>query len=195
MVEVMDTPSSGDRAEVTALIQRWSSGDEDALDRLIPLVYDQLRAVAHGRLRSERTGNTLQTTALVHEAYARLAGAALSLRDRAHFFALAARTMRRVLVDSSRARLAEKRGGGAEVVPLGAAALELADGRDAEDVLELHEALERLEAQDPRKARVIEAHVFAGMTRDEIAEVLGVSTPTVDRDLRMARAWLARELA
>jgi RNA polymerase sigma-70 factor, ECF subfamily len=195
MVEVMNTPSPGDRAEVTALIQMWSSGDEDALDRLIPLVYDQLRAVAHGRLRSERTGNTLQTTALVHEAYARLAGAELNLRDRAHFFAVAARTMRRVLVDASRARLAGKRGGGAEVVPLGAAALELADGSDAENVLELHEALERLEAQDPRKAKVIEAHVFAGMTRDEIAEALGVSTPTVDRDLRMARAWLARELA
>lgn len=195
MVDDMDTPSPGDRADVTALIRRLTSGDEDALDRLIPLVYDQLRAVAHRRLRSERTGNTLQTTALVHEAYARLAGAELSLRDRAHFFALAARTMRRVLVDSSRARLAEKRGGGAEVVPLGAAALELADGRDAEQVLELHEALERLEAQDPRKAKVIEAHVFAGMTRDEIAEAVGVSTPTVDRDLRLARAWLARELA
>lgn len=195
MVEIMNLPPSRDHAEVTALIRQWSSGDEDALDRLIPLVYDQLRAVAHRRLRSERPGNTLQTTALVHEAYARLAGAELTLRDRAHFFALAARTMRRVLVDASRARLAGKRGGGAELVSLGAVAVELADGRDAEQVLELHEALERLEAQDPRKAKAIEAHVFAGMTRDEIAEVLGVSTPTVDRDLKMARAWLARELA
>jgi RNA polymerase sigma factor (TIGR02999 family) len=194
-VEIMDTPSPGDRAEVTALIRRWSSGDQGALDRLIPLVYDQLRVVAHRRLRSEHPGNTLQTTALVHEAYARLAGADLDLRDRAHFFALAARTMRRVLVDSSRARLARKRGGGAEIVPLDAVGLELADGRDAEEVLELHEALERLEAQDPRKAKAIEAHVFAGMTHDEIAEALGVSTTTVDRDLRMARAWLARELA
>jgi len=191
----MDTPPPGRDGEVTALLQRWSCGDDDALDRLIPLVYDELRAVAHRRLRAERTGHTLQTTALVHEAYARLAGAELSLRDRAHFFALAARTMRRVLVDASRARLAEKRGGHAEVVPLGAAALELADGTDAQEVLELHEALERLEAQDPRKAKVLEAHVFAGMTRDEIAVAVGVSTPTVDRDLKIARAWLARELA
>jgi RNA polymerase sigma-70 factor (ECF subfamily) len=191
----MDTTSPGPSADVTALLRRWSSGDEDALHRLIPLVYDQLRAVAHRRLRSESPGHTLQTTALVHEAYVRLAGAELSFRDRSHFFALAARTMRRVLVDASRARLAVKRGGGAEVVPLGPAALVLADGTDAEEVLELHDALERLEAQDPRKAKIIEAHVFAGMTRDEIAEAVGVSTPTVDRDLRMARAWLARELA
>lgn len=187
--------SADDRTEVTALLQRWSAGDEDALDQLIPLVYDQLRAVAHRRLRSEATGHTLQTTALVHEAYARIVDADVSLRDRSHFFALAARTMRRVLVDAARARLAGKRGGGAEVVPLAVAAVELADGRDAEGVLELHEALERLEAQDPRKANVLEAHVFAGMTRDEIAEALGISTPTVDRDLHFARAWLARELA
>lgn len=184
-----------DPAEVTALLKEWSDGDERALDRLIPLVYDQLRAIAHRRLQSEATGQTLQTTALVHEAYARLANADASLRDRSHFFALAARTMRRILVDAARARLADKRGGGADVVSLDQAAVELADGRNAEDMLELNDALEKLEAHDERKAKVIEAHVFAGMTRDEIAAALGVSTPTVDRDLSFARAWLARELA
>lgn len=184
-----------DRTEVTVLLQRWSAGEEGVLDRLIPLVYDHLRAVAHRRLRSEATGHTLQTTDLVHEAYARIVDADVSFQNRAHFYALAARAMRRVLVDSARARRAAKRGGGVEPVPLAVAAVELADGRDAEGILDLHEALERLELQDPRKARVIEAHVFAGMTRDEIAEAVGISTPTVDRDLRVARAWLARELA
>lgn len=163
----------------------------------MPLVYDELRGVAHRRLRAERTGHTLQTADLVHEAYARMADAELRLKDRAHFFALAARTMRRILVDYARARMAEKRGGSARPVPIHQLTVEVAAaGRDPEsaEILALHDALERLEKQDPRKARVIEAHTFGGLTYDETAEALGISPATVDRDLRTARAWLAREL-
>ena len=132
------------RDDLTALLRRVGQGDGDALDQLMPLVYDQLRGVAHKRLEGERTGHTLQTTALVHEAYARLADAQLTWEDRAHFFALAARTMRRILVDYARARLAEKRGGGAEAVSLDALTVELADHNQDAEVLALHEALERL---------------------------------------------------
>ncbi|MDT8341053.1 MAG: ECF-type sigma factor [Longimicrobiales bacterium] len=180
--------------DVTLLLRRWSDGDEGALDRLMPLVYDQLRGVAHRRLEGERTGHTLQTTALVHEAYARIADAGLRWQDRAHFFALAARTMRRILVDYARARMAEKRGGASDPVSIDTLTVELADQRRDADVLALHEALERLEAQDERKARVIEAHIFGGLTYEETARALGISPATVDRDLRLAKAWLAREL-
>lgn len=186
--------SSSPQTDVTALLRRWSDGDHRALDRLMPLVYDELRGVAHRRLRGERTGHTFQTTDLVHEAYARLADADLRLTDRAHFFALAARTMRRILVDYARARAAEKRGGDAEPVRLDEISVDLADAGDEAEILALHDALERLEAQDARKAQVIEAHIFGGLTYDETAEALGISAATVDRDLRMARAWLAREL-
>lgn len=188
-----DTP---DHDDVTVLLRRWSDGDRAALDRLMPLIYDQLRGVAHRRLEGERTGHTLRTTALVHEAYARIAGAGLRWEDRAHFFALAARTMRRILVDYARARVAEKRGGDVEPLSLDALTVEVAaegQGRDAE-VLALHDALEKLEAQDERKARVIEAHIFGGLTYEETARALGISPATVDRDLRLAKAWLAREL-
>ena len=191
----MSHPAPGSAQEVTTLLRRWSDGDEEALDRLMPLIYDQLRGVAHRRLEGERTGHTLQTTELVHEAYARLADADLRWEDRAHFFALAARTMRRILVDYARSRMAAKRGGGEDPVSLAELSVELPDeGRDA-DVVALHEALERLEAQDERKARVIEAHVFGGLTYEETATALGISAATVDRDLRMAKAWLARELS
>lgn len=192
----MDTTSPP--PDVTRLLRRWSDGDRGALDQLLPIVYDQLRGVAHRRLEGERAGHTLQTTALVHEAYARMAGADLRWKDRTHFFALAARTMRRILVDYARARTAGKRGGVAEPVRLDALTVEIVGdegpGMDA-DVIALHEALERLEAQDERKARVVEAHVFGGLTYDETAEALGISAATVDRDLRLAKAWLARELA
>ncbi len=181
-------------AEVTVLLHQWSDGDQHALDRLMPLVYDELRRVAHRRLAGERTGHTLQTTALVHEAYGRLAEADLSWQDRAHFFALAARTMRRILVDYARSRLAEKRGGGAEAVPLDQLTVELSAGGEDAEILALHDALEALERQDPRKAQVIEAHIFGGLTYEETAEALGISPATVDRDLRLAKAWLAREL-
>jgi len=182
--------------EVTRLLRRWSDGDESALDRLMPLVYDELRGVAHRRLAGERTGHTLQTTALVHEAYARFADLDLRWKDRAHFFALAARTMRRILVDYARARIADKRGGGAEAVSLDDLTVSLAsEGDDVVEILALHEALEALERQDERKARVIEAHIFGGLTYDETAAAVGVSAATVDRELRLGKAWLARALA
>lgn len=187
-----DRPASP--AEVTALLRRCTDGDTGALDRLMPLVYEELRRVAHRRLAGERTGHTLQTTALVHEAYARMAEADLPMQNRAHFFALAARTMRRILVDYARARLADKRGGGAQAVPLDDLTVELADGGEDAEILALHEALQALERQDERKARVIEAHIFGGLTYDETAAALGISPATVDRDLRLAKAWLAREL-
>jgi RNA polymerase sigma-70 factor (ECF subfamily) len=186
------TPPSQD---VTVLLRRWADGDERALDRLIPLVYDELRGVAHRRLRSEQTGHTLQTTALVHEAYARLAAADFSPNDRAHFFALAARTMRRILVDYVRARRAEKRGGGAQVVSFDDLTVEVPGAESGAEILELHKALEKLEAQDVRKAKVVEAHIFGGLTYEDTARALGISPATVDRDLRLAKAWLARELA
>lgn len=181
--------------DLTHLLRRWREGDRRALDALMPAVYDELRAVAHRRLAAERTGHTLQTTALVHEAYARMAGAEIGWRDRVHFFAVAARTMRRILVDYARARTAEKRGGAAVPLPLDDLAVEVGGSGDAFELLALHEALERLEAQDPRKARVIEAHIFAGLTYQETAEALAISPATVDRDLRLARAWLVRELS
>ena len=190
----MTQESETEWGQVTVLLKRWSDGDPDAFDRLVPLVYDQLRGVAHRRLRIERDEHTLQTTALVHEAYARLAGGDLRLKDRAHFFALAARTMRRILVDHARTRMSQKRGGGTEIRSLQEISVEVAGEDDAADVVELHHALEKLEAQDERKARVIEAHVFGGLTYDEIAIALDISAATVHRDLRMARAWLAREL-
>lgn len=182
--------------EITALLQRWSNGDSSALDLLMPLVYDELRRVAHRRLAAERSAHTLQTTALVHEAYARLAGSDLKWTDRAHFFALAARTMRRVLVDYARTRSAEKRGGGAPHISLDRVKEGLpGETAHAMDILALHEALEALERQDERKARVVEAHIFGGLTYDETAAALDISAATVDRELRLAKAWLARELS
>jgi RNA polymerase sigma factor (TIGR02999 family) len=190
------SPQPFEPDEVTQLLRRWSDGEVGALDRLMPLVYDELRGVAHRRLREERTGHTLQTTALVHEAYARFADLDIRWKDRAHFFALAARTMRRILVDAARVRLAAKRGGGAQQIPLHEVSVGLSadDDHDPVEILALHEALEGLERQDERKAKIIEAHIFGGMTYEETAAVVGVSVATVDRELRLAKAWLARAL-
>jgi RNA polymerase sigma factor (TIGR02999 family) len=181
--------------EVTGLLRRWGDGDESALDRLMPLVYDELHRVAHRRLAGEHTGHTLQTTELVHEAYARFAGADLRWSDRAHFFALAARTMRRILVDYARARSAGKRGGDVSPVTLHTSIEAEGGAFHAIDVLALHDALERLAKQDARKAEAVEAHIFGGLTYQETAGALGISLATVDRELRLAKAWLARELA
>jgi len=179
--------------EVTELLLDWRRGDAAALDQLIPMVYDDLRRVAARQLRGERTDHTLQPTALVHEAYGRLVGADITWTDRAHFFAIAARTMRRVLVDHARAHDREKRGGGAVRVTLDEN-LAVDAGRP-EDVLALDAALEQLAEVDPRKAEVVQLHFFGGLTYDQIAEALGISPATVDRDLRMARAWLFRKLS
>lgn len=181
-----------ERREATVLLRAWRGGDRDALDRLLPLVYDELSGLARRALRSERSDHTLQTRALVHEAYLRLVDADISFQDRAHFLAVAARTMRRVLVDHARARLRDKRGGGAVRIDLDR--VDLPAPGDELAILDLHEALERLTALDPRKATIVELHFFGGLSYDETAEAVGVSAATVDRELRFAKAWLKVEL-
>jgi len=181
-------------SEVTRLLSAWrSSGDERLLDELVPLVYDELRELAARRLGGERSDHTLQATALVHEAYARLVDSEVDFADRVHFFALAATTMRRILVDHARARAREKRGGGAAHVTLSE---ELAASpEEPEEMLALDDALRRLAEHDPRKAKVVELHFFGGLTYAETATALDISEATVDRDLRMAKALLAREMS
>jgi RNA polymerase sigma-70 factor, ECF subfamily len=186
-------PSSPVQTRVTAILSSASAGDPEALDRLVPLLYDELRAMAHRQLAAEHDDLTLQTTALVHEAYLKLAGNGRSTgRGRSYFFAAAARAMRQVLVDRARRRLAAKRGGGAGLVTL--------DEQDAAvdaysvELLELDEALGRLGRQSERQARVVEHRFFAGMSVQETAEALGVSQRTVEADWAVARAWLFREL-
>lgn len=178
--------------DVTQLLRRWSGGDRRALDRVTSLVYEELKRLAHGRLRGERPDHTLNTTGLVHEAYVRLVGVQqLEWNDRNHFLSVASRMMRRVLVDHARRRKAAKRDGGAEVT--------LQEGRllvtaaQADTVLELDEAIGRLEEEHPRPARAVELHYFGGLPQKDVGEVLGVSQPTVARDLRFALAWLGRE--
>ncbi|HET9709876.1 MAG TPA: sigma-70 family RNA polymerase sigma factor [Gemmatimonadales bacterium] len=181
------------REDITQLLGELSRGQGDALDRLIPLVYDDLREVAHRHMRHEHAGHTLSTTALVHEAYLRLVNVnEVQWKDRAHFVAVAARVMRRILVDYARARSRDKRGGEATRVPL-------ADVPDvavpADHLLALNETLDRLEAMNERLCRVVEYRCFGGMSVDETAAVLGTSAATVKRDWAFARAWLNRELA
>lgn len=178
---------------VTALLHRWRDGDASALDELMPLVYDELRRLAAGLMRGERGDHTLQATALINEAYVRLARAELSVTDRAHFVGLAARAMRRVLVDHARGRLRDKRGGRRQRVTLAEAMAVVPDSADR--LLEIDELLEQLRGFDERKCRGLELSLFGGLTHAEIATVLDVSIPTVERDLRAARAWLRSELA
>ncbi len=175
--------------EITQLLHAWRGGDRGALDRLVPQVYGELRRVADRYLRSERSDHTLQPTALVHEAYLRLTGKERpQWRDRAHFYAVAAQVMRRILVDHARAHRADKRGGGALLVPLdeGNAA---ASERSA-DLIALDDAIDALAKVDPRKARIIELHYFGGLSVAETAKVLDLSISTIVLDSRLARAWL-----
>jgi RNA polymerase sigma factor (TIGR02999 family) len=181
-----------DENTVTRLLRAAQQEDAPDLARLLPLVYDELHALASRQMQSEPVGHTLQPTALVHEAFLRLSGGAVEWQDRVHFFALAAGTMRRVLVDHARAHRRDKRGGGAPLQPLDEARHVVDEA--THDVLALDDALERLAALEPRKARVVELHYFAGLTQAEIAEAIGISTPTVERDLRFAKAWLRTEL-
>jgi RNA polymerase sigma factor (TIGR02999 family) len=194
----MAPPESSASQSVTALLRAWGAGDRAALDELLPLVYGELRRQAERFMRDQSSGNTLQTTGLVHEAYLRLVEQQdLELQSRAQFFALAAKVMRSVLVDYARARRAAKRGGGARALTLGAAG-EIADAAssaDAVDVLALNEALTRLAELDPRKSQLVELRYFAGLGIEETAEVLGVSPATVKREWSLARAWLRRELS
>jgi len=186
----------GATPEITELLRGLSRGRRDALDHLMPIVYDQLRRIAHGQLRSERAGHTLNTTALVHEAYLRLVDIReVEWRDRAHFFAMSARLMRRILIDYARARTREKRGGGDVPVPLAEApAVPAMPVRHADDLLALDEALRRLETRNERQCRVVECRCFAGLTVEETAAALGTSSATVKRDWAFSRAWLNREL-
>ena len=183
------------RAEdVTGMLLAWHLGDEDALKRLIPFVYQELRRVARARLRAEAPGHILQTTALVHEAYLRLVQIdRMNVRDRAHLLSLAARLMRQVLVDFARKRRSVKRGGDAILVSL--SDVSVPAEAPALDVLALDEALGELTSLDPRLSQVVELKFFAGLSISEAAEALGVSTATVERDWTVARAWLYERLA
>jgi RNA polymerase sigma factor (TIGR02999 family) len=174
---------------VTQLLHRLSAGDREAGDMLLPQVYRELKAIAHRRLTQERQGHTLNTTALVHEAYFRFGLEQIHWQDRAHFFAVAARAMRRVLIDYGQARRAEKRGGDAVHVELDEQGATTPEPQLA-DLLALDEALTRLELMDARQARIVECHVFAGMSLEETAAALEISPATVSRDWTMARAWL-----
>jgi len=179
--------------DVTLLLTELSAGDRSVLDRLMPLVYGELRRMARSALYDERPGHTLSTTALVHEAYLKLARVdRLTWRDRSHFFAVCAQAMRRVLVDYALMRRAAKRGGGAPHLPI-EDVVAVAQDRP-EDILWMDEVLARLEAMEPRHARVVECRVFAGMGVKGTAEALGVSPATVKRDWTLARAWLARQV-
>lgn len=189
VINLADTSSE----QVTRLLAAWSDGDRSALDKLIPLVERELHQLAHRYLIRERPDHTLQTTALVHEAYLRLVEQRRArFENRTHFFAIAARIMRRILVNHARDRAAEKRGGGVRKVSLDDAAV-LSDER-AEELVALDEALDTLAELDGRKARVVELRYFGGLTVEETAEVLGVHPNTVTRDWGQAKAFLHREL-
>jgi RNA polymerase sigma factor (TIGR02999 family) len=178
---------------VTGLLQAWSGGDSNALERIVVLVYPELRKMARRCLAGERPGHTLQATALVNEAYLRLVDIhSVQWRDRAHFFAVGARIMRRILVDHARSRGYAKRGGGAQRVDFNEA-LVVSNQMDPA-LVRMDDALTQLAAFDPRKARIVEMRYFGGLNADEIASVLGVSPQTVNRDWSLAKAWLAREM-
>jgi RNA polymerase sigma factor (TIGR02999 family) len=186
------TPAAGAR-EVTQLLADWSHGDRAALEKLTPLVYDELQRIAHQYMQGQRPGHTLQTTALVNEAYLRLTDQKKpSFTNRSHFFAVAAKAMRQILVNHAKAAQRQKRGGGAAKIDLEEVAL-VAPERPRE-ILELNEALERLAMLDSRKAQVVELSYFGGLKQDEIAAVLKVSSVTVRRDWVFAKAWLYNEL-
>jgi len=184
---------SPDASEVTGLLQQWSAGDESARDRLIPLVYDRLRELAHRRLSGGGVDNSLNTTALVHEAYIRLVGAPrIELPDRAHFLALASEIMRNLLVDRARARLTEKRGAG--VRPLDLDEFGEFSDENLESFAELDDALTRLAQLSPRQGRLLQYRYFGGLSLEESAAAEGISLATTKRELRSARAWLAVDL-
>ncbi len=184
-----EEPSGG----ATALLRRWMQGDQQALRELTPVVYKELRRLAHYHLRSERADHTLQSTALVNEAFLRLLGGQpIGLQNRAHFIAVASRLMRQVLVDYARSRSAGKRDGGIRIAVEELAGL---PGRDDEQLVALDDALEELAHLDERQAKIVEMKFFGGLSAPEIADVLGLSRATVDRDWATARVWLHRQMA
>jgi RNA polymerase sigma factor (TIGR02999 family) len=189
----MRSPSSPPH-EITQLLAEWSDGNQAALNKLYPLVYNELRRLAHGYLRRERKGHTLQTTALINEAYLRLVDQKrVHWANRAHFFGISAQIMRRVLIDHARLYHYAKRGGGAQKISLDDAALVTKERASA--LLMLDEALNSLAKIDPRRSRVVELRYFGGLNNEEIAGVLKISENTVTRDWNMARAWLYQELS
>jgi len=188
VVDVVSTPG-----EVTQLLVSVRAGDESALNKLLPLVYDELRKIASSYLSQEHSERTIQTSDLVHEAYLRLAEADVSWQNRAHFFGIAARSMRQILVDYARRRHADKRGGGKTRVSLQESIVVMDE--DFSRLLMLDDALKRLEQIDPRLCRVVELRYFSGLTVKETAEVLSVSTRTVENDWNLAKAWLFRTMS
>ena len=184
--------SSASPTNVTQLLLEWRAGKQEALDHLMPLVYDELRRLAGRYMRGERSQHTLQATALVNEAYIRMVDMKVSWQDRAHFFAVAARLMRRLLVDHARAHQRAKREGSGEKVSLDDAAE--VSYKPASNLIALDEALTELATFDERKSDIVELHYFGGLSNDQVAEALGVSRATVQRELRLAKAWLTREL-
>ena len=183
---------AAERARIAEVLADWANRDPAARDRLMPIIYEELRRLAHHYMRGERDDHTLQTTALVNELYLRLAGIdTVKWQDRAHFFAMAATLMRRVLVDYARQRAREKRGAGVSVMSLDENAIA---PQPSVDVVALDDALERLAVVDPQQSRVVELRFFAGLSVKETAEALGVSPATVKRDWATARLWLYKEL-
>jgi len=181
--------------QVTQLLQRWSEGEEDARTKLMDVVYAELRDLARRYLRKERSGHTLETSALVHEAYVKLIDQnRVQWQSRSHFYAIAAQTMRRILVDHARSHTYQKRGGGARKVSI-EDALQIGDVDRAPDLVALDDALKRLAESDPDRAKLVELRFFGGLSHPEIAEVLGVSTSTIERQWRLARAWLYKALS
>ncbi len=183
--------SSDAPPQVTVLLQDWRAGDEAALERLLPIVFRELQAIAQARVRGEQRFNTMSASDVLNEALIKLMGAKVDWQNRAHFLAVASRTMRRVLIDHARSNLRDKRGGGAVQVTLHD---DLPVQSDSE-LLEVDAALTKLAEIDERKAQALELYYFGGLTHDELAEALGVSTATADRDMRFARAWLKQELS
>ena len=184
----------GARGELTKLLVEWGKGSQPALDRLLPYVYDELRTLARSYLRRERPGQTVQTGTLVHEVFVRLIeGQQVSWEGRAHFFGIAARLMRQILVDHARARDAAKRGAGENAEPIETALSVAVQAMDV-SVIALDHALDQLAAIDPTAARVVELRFFGGLTVEETAEVMGISTGTVKREWSTARAWLRRAI-
>jgi RNA polymerase sigma-70 factor, ECF subfamily len=184
--------SGGDGADVTQLLRRWSSGDESAMDELMPLVYDHLRRQAGKYLSAERPGHTLQATALVNEAFLKLVTGNFEPRDRGHFLALASRAMRQILVDHARARQRQKRGSGGQQVTLDDALA--ISAMPPEGLLDLDEALTSLAGRDSRKATIVEMLYFGGLTYEEASSALDIAPVTLHRELTLAKAWLARKL-
>lgn len=179
--------------EITQLLNQWASGNEDAGESLTPLIYDEMHKIAARIFRTEKSGHTLQPTALVHEAYANLVAVDISWQDRAHFYSLAARMMRRMLVNHANARNAAKRGGGALRVTLDESKTPAVDA--SAELLDLDETLSKLAELDERKAELIQLQYFGGLTFREMEEVTGLSSSTLDRELRFARAWMKDQLS